>query len=895
MKNKINFLILFLFLLSFSYEENEGPIGFEFKKTIYIKPTPGTKLIPVKTSRTNNICRLYINGTQCIANEEEKSMFYCPVQELGVYNFSYIFNKTEYQILQNISIFSSMEDIFIITPSRETKCLFDDETLSYTLEVLNENISVNFSNIQIFAYAPENKHNKVKVNKKIETIVFDVEIIDDYKAIFTLNSTHLNKQYIVRVTENFDYDDTLGKIQSFTFTELTFDEYFYPFSKTIRIKSNLCEFKPDKLTLIGSGMEYPIICNESSKFYYSNFYYCYFNEEIDFYGKMNIYFHNQLIKKDIISSKPIEEISINTRYEEHIEKINCDRFNRNCDIIRYIRFIISSANDYFHIGAINRLYVEHGDYFETSTKIYERNVRYSNYGKLNYDGNTIFFDYLNTKGEFFKVLKLERTLFENEKIHKVQHLTYIIPNPSNVYCDKLDNIYFNPDLIVMGNLDTNNYQSTKLYFVSSDARYKYGYKFCGSSIYTTPVKFNCFSQYYDNSNYHSVKLLSSEPGFIKTRLRYYTEEATIKVINVEIENHCQNIYGQFKNLDNAIINIYYPKENKNIKIIYNGTELIKNDKIDIEKNPMDYNFESYVIPPDKIVQEGMAIFYYNNQEIGKKKITYTNTIIPTIIKSKEIINTKEYVIGTQIKIRFKEQMTIGTQETYFYLQYYENRTTKYENCYLQNDGIILLCNNNNFINKILYYQTTCEGYVQLDYQVIFYTPSETNYELSKYYYVLPGYRQSITLYLDYTSPYLEFPAQAYVNNQRVKMIETQNIHRLYKFKTNEEGDYKFEFLLPDSNDRQDAGLIKVRNSIYDYFSEIGFEKKCVYYTDTTNFKLIPTHEIDMNKILYYSDYGYNNVCQSNNCVLEVKNSNNYYNYNYRDNTFIIISKNGYST
>ena len=496
MKNKINFLMLFLFLLSFSYEENEGPIGFEFKKTIYIKPTPGTKLIPVKTSRTNNICRLYINGTQCIANEEEKSMFYCPVQEIGVYNFSYIFNKTEYQILQNISVFSSMEDIFIITPSRETKCLFDDETLSYTVEVVNENISVNFSNIQIFAYAPENKHNKVKVNEKIETIVFDVEIIDDYKAIFTLKSTHLNKQYIVRVTENFDYDDTLGKIQSFTFTELTFDEYFYPFSKTIRIKSILCEFKPDKLTLKGSGMEYPIICNESSKFYYSNFYYCYFNENIDSYGKMDIYFHNQLIKKDIISSKPIEEISINTRYEEHIEYINCNRFG--CTKIRYIRFIISSANDYFHIGAINRLYVEHGDYFETSTKIYERNVRYSNYGKLNYDGNTIFFDYLNTKGEFFKVLKLERTLFENEKIHKVQHLTYIIPNPSNVYCDKLDNIYFNPDLIVMGNLDTNNYQSTKLYFVSSDARYQYGNYFCGSNIYTTPkfiISMNVLSFY----------------------------------------------------------------------------------------------------------------------------------------------------------------------------------------------------------------------------------------------------------------------------------------------------------------------------------------------------------------------------------------------------------------
>ena len=843
MKIKINLPLIFLFLLSLSYEDNEGPIKFEFKKTHYIKPAPGTKLIPVKTSITNNICKLYINGTECIANEEEKSMFYCPVQEIGEYTFSYLYNKSEYQISQNISIYSSMNDIFNITPSRETKCLFDDETISYTLEVINENISINFSNIQVFAYAPENQYNKVKVNNMIETIIFDVEIINDYKAIFTLNSAHLNKQYIVRVTENFDYDDALGKIQSFTFTVLTFDEYFYPFSKTIRIKSNLCEFKPDKLTLNNSNTEYPIICNESSKFYYSNFYYCYFNENIDSYGKMDIYFHNQLIKKDIISSKPIEEISINTDHREHIVK-NC----HYCTPIRYVRFIISSANDNFHIGAINRLYIEHGDYFETFSKVYERNVRFSNYGKLEYDGNTIFFDYLNTKGEFFKVLKLERTLFEDEKINKAEHLNYIIPNPENVYCDRLDNIYFYPDLIVTGNLDTNNYPSTKLYFVSSDAIYRYGSSFCGSSIYTTPVKFNCFdynydSSYYRSHNYYSMKLLSSEPGFIKTRLRYHTEEATIRVINVEFENYCQNIYGQSKNLDNAIINIYYPKENKNIKITYNGNDLRKNEKIEIEKNPMDYNFESYVIPPNEIIQEGIATISYDNQVIGSKKITYSNTIIPTIIKSKEIINTKEYNIGEQITIRFKEQMTIGNQETYFYLQYIIDKIIYKENCILQNDGIILLCNNNNHYNKKLYYQTTCDGSVPLNYEVIFYTPAETGYQLSKYYYVLPGHKQSITMYLDYTSPYLEFPVKAYVNNKKVKIIENQNIHRYFKEKTNEKGDYNFEFVLPDSNERKYAGFIKVRDSIYDYFREIGFVEKCVYFDYSTKFKLFPTDEI----------------------------------------------------
>jgi len=35
----------------------------------------------------------------------------------------------------------------------------------------------------------------------------------------------------------------------------------------------------------------------------------------------------------------------------------CAQYGRNCTPIRYVRFIISSANDNFHIEAINRLYI----------------------------------------------------------------------------------------------------------------------------------------------------------------------------------------------------------------------------------------------------------------------------------------------------------------------------------------------------------------------------------------------------------------------------------------------------------------------------------------------------------------------------------------------------------
>jgi len=118
-----------------------------------------------------------------------------------------------------------------------------------------------------------------------------------------------------------------------------------------------------------------------------------------------------------------------------------------------------------------------------------------------------------------------------------------------------------------------------------------------------------------------------------------------------------------------------------------------------------------------------------------------------------------------------------------------------------------------------------------------------------------------------------------------------NIHRLYKYKTNENGDYHFEFVLPDSNERKYVGFIKVRNSIYDYFREIGFEKKCVYWNDSTRFKLIATNEIEMDKIKYNYDGNIYEVCSYKECYLNVNNNYLYYYYNYRDSTFSIISKN----
>ena len=759
---KTNFFIFLFIIISITKQQEneeigklENPATFTFNKTVYILGNSVKKVIPVYANRTNNVLDLYINGTLCEPKYNEKFAFYCPITEIGFYTFSYQYNSTNYTIPQEIFVVNKMTDIFNITPSRETKCLFDDEKISFTVEAINENLTINLSNIQVFAYAPPNKYNTKKVKNLTESILFESEVIDDNKAIFTLNSPHLNKQYIVRITENFDYDDTLGKIQSFTFTELGFDSYFYPNSQRIRIQSNLCEFKPDTLVFKNSeNKEFEVNCNESSTFYYSNYYYCYFNETIEYNGKMDIYFHNQKIKSNIIASVPFDEISIIFSNEDFNKK-SCNY----CEVQRWKRIKIKSANDKFNVTSINKVYVEHGDDFETSKKIYERSVSFSSNGHLyfNWTEDVMYYEYRNIKGEINRIVKLERILFEDEKILTAKYLTYKCNFVT--YSDALDEISFQNPYFVTGNIESSKYSTNTLKFKSYEAKIDYGYKFCGSNSHSfNPVQFNCYDQSNDdyyNRNYYSIKLISNEPGFITTQLRYKTGKATLKIINIQVENYCQkNIFGDERNIEDAIINIYYPiEENKYIRVNYNGVDLQKNEKVNLVKNPMDYNFESYVIPANQIIQGGIAYIYYGDEVMGQTKVTYSNTIIPTIVKIKEIINTKENYTTT-IPIRFKDKMTIGINETTFYLQYYDINAKKYKNekCTLENNGMILNCENHNDYNKKLYYSTTCESDIQLDYEVIFFTPPETSDSISKYYYVLPGHKQSVTFYYEYLSP-----------------------------------------------------------------------------------------------------------------------------------------------
>ena len=51
-------------------------------------------------------------------------------------------------------------------------------------------------------------------------------------------------QYYIKVTENKDFEDPLGVIDSINFTNVRADDYFYPDMGKIRFVVDTCNFRP---------------------------------------------------------------------------------------------------------------------------------------------------------------------------------------------------------------------------------------------------------------------------------------------------------------------------------------------------------------------------------------------------------------------------------------------------------------------------------------------------------------------------------------------------------------------------------------------------------------------------------------------------------------------------
>ncbi len=618
MQNKI--LLIFLFLISICIAQEEEEIIFKFPKTHYVKSNTAKKVIEVNSSISNDNLTLYINNTaknemtKCTPKKDDLNIFYCFISSYGEYKFNYTFNNINYQYDQSLFVVSSYEKLFKITPSRNSNCFYHKEIFSYTVELTNEySDSIDLNNIQVFAYSPK---SIVKQINSTEVIYFERELISATKAIFTINGEHTRNQFIVRITENEDYDDTLGNINSFSFTKVTInDNFFFPSLGKIRFYSDFCNFEPDFLILKTENKQDTFILNcEPLKCYFSKYCYCYFDKKIvTKYGKMELFYNETSLKKYILSIKPLSQISLNT------SKSN----NSNYKEVTFE--IIDDNGDEFTLEAINKFYVEYGDDFEQNMKTFYKgfNLNYSDFD----DKLSVTFKYL--RGVYYKGIKLERILYEDEKIHTALDLYYYFDSSSNLYFyAKLDDLRIEPDLFVVGDLTDNYRQTSNLKFISSYAGQLYGNSFCKGNSPKATNQFHCYRNYTD---YVEIEPSDSEPGILSTQLRYHTEKAYYKVINIKIENTCQNIYGDKNYLDDVIINVYFPKEeNKKFEVKYNGETFEKNDKIYLTKNPFNYNFENFIIPADKIQTDQNIEFNYGGVLIGTKSISYSSVFIPPL-------------------------------------------------------------------------------------------------------------------------------------------------------------------------------------------------------------------------------------------------------------------------
>ena len=229
MKNKILFVLFYLVCICLT----EDKLILKFTKRHYVNPDSVKKIIEVTSSISNKLVTLNIENKAnnqikpCTPKNNDDFVFYCFISSIGEYKFSYTYLGNTYQYSQSIFVYSSYNALFDIIPSRNANCFYHKEIFSYIVKVKNKyKHSINLNNIQIFAYNPK---SLIKQINSTEVLNFTRIVTNKTYATFTINSNHTRNQFIVRITENEDFDDTLGKIHTFSFTEVEIhDRFFFP-------------------------------------------------------------------------------------------------------------------------------------------------------------------------------------------------------------------------------------------------------------------------------------------------------------------------------------------------------------------------------------------------------------------------------------------------------------------------------------------------------------------------------------------------------------------------------------------------------------------------------------------------------------------------------------------
>ena len=471
-------------------------------------------------------------------------------------------------------------------------------------------------------------------------------------------------------------------------------------------------------------------------------------------------------------------------------------------------------------------------------------ILYFNFSNLSLSNNILSSNIPKKYGYNTSAINIKRKLYELETIYNAKEYEYYFyENQSKMYEILLPFVYFDPDYVLTGNTHTpipDEKRTTTLSVQGINPVH-----FCRNYY----PEYSCLATrcFYCHTNNQPKIESNAKPENFITQIRGSTSPGKLKVIRLDFQNECQEIYGQFKPQD-AILDFYIPIDgNKTITIKYNNVSYPHNSNLKIDKNPFDYTLKNFIIPGNKIIPNGIAEIWYDGKNIYNFTITYSNVVLPPLIQRIHRINTF-FPIPNPLTIRFSEPIKIGANEV-------RNRFHLCDGgrCVLQSDNITLKCDNPQIID-CLFYEGMC-GTQAMDYYIEYYTPPHNSQYLSRKYYVLPGNKKLIHFYYEIGSENSTFPLKVYVNDEEVTIMKTLYGKRQYYYSTNKPGNYYIYVLDHNKILTGPVETVYVRNHISDFFPTFKSDNTCIYYNEEGTFRFMNNDFVDLNYI-YANVYKY---------------------------------------
>ena len=828
-------------------------------------PSVLVTIIFQKQLSDENINFSLINKNEYSKCTKHNTYFNCLLNSYGIFKFKYSnSNKSEIELDKKVYVYDSFDKLFDISIERNVSCYHTKEKIIYRLTEKQANI---IDNIDIIL---QNDQNEI------------IKFVKENNTFISAQEKKDNSNYILKIIENDDEDkdNYLYKKENIQFTNVNVKyNYFFPKLKKMIFNSN-CDFQPNNIQLNNTYFS----CNRNSKYNsITKEYFCYLNDTYSSYGKVNIFFQNELISENIFSSKLINETIFDVKVEQ---------MTKNFKEYRNI-LITNSLND-FYLDSINNVYINYSDYSKEPIKYNKIEDKDS----FNISYNNLYFSlYISYEfGYSYDLYKLEREIFSDESIET----DYLILE-GNKFSNKtiinytLDNIKFEPDYVFLGYINNDFYNSeTKLIFKNNESYNLYGSAFCINEHNNLTLKstnqFNCIKN--DNESSYFIKSPISEPGILKTQLKQYTKEIELNIIRFDFENICQDIYGDKNILDDVNLYFYVPKNASNNLIIkYNGNIIEKNNNININNNPFNYTLVAYYIEKENILESAIVEIYFNTKSVFNFTIGYSSIKLPTLVNEKFRIEYNEIDNFKEIEIKFSKKITnLSDSDINNFFLWTGNQSDITEECILKNDNQTLHCKNELMKKtKSLYFKNKCNNTIKLDYTLNL-QHKNISITIDKHYFIISNDIQLIELILRYKDNSKNFPYKVYVNNDDVAKIHTIDEERNYIYYTKKVGDYKFSYLTSNNEIIEINETISIKNNINEIFSIMQPNKKCVYYKESIKYNLRKENDINEKFI----KYTFHNESNLENLKCNINNDSNDCTFNLKSDSPIVKNLTFYS-